>query len=228
MTSETPTPRGAVPPEDVVGGFDEPAFWRVVAQALAPRSDGSMVLHSCIFATIRKSAQLSQECMGKSMRRWAIFGLAGFLLASCGRSPDQATIPRDSYPDERAFNSGIKQYPYKATAERVKRIVDGVPSLESCMTKEEVHALLGAPDYSDVSYGPKGPHAHWLGSVWMFYISKQSDGGNVKDPRVEVFFDTTDRAKWIVPTGIAGTHEIGSPEAICAGRKLTSPFGRKT
>lgn len=119
------------------------------------------------------------------------------------------------------FVSGIRSYPYTAPAERRARIAEGAKLLHWCMTKDEVSRLLGAPDYSEINYGPKGPGERWLGSSWMFYISMQSDKVNLKDPRVEILFDTTDRAHWLAPTGIEGANEIGAPDAVCTKTKLT-------
>lgn len=89
------------------------------------------------------------------------------------------------------------------------------------MTKDEISALLGAPDFSEIGYGPKGPNARWNGLWWMYFVSKQSDLSNMKDPAVEIFFDTTDRAHWIVPHGIEGASEIGSVEVACTEIRLT-------
>ncbi|GLQ87138.1 hypothetical protein GCM10007898_07040 [Dyella flagellata] len=124
-------------------------------------------------------------------------------------------IPRDAYPDARAFLSSIKRYPYVASMERAARITAGAKELRRCMTKGEVGASLGAPDYAEVSYGPKGPNARWLGSSWVFYISKRSDDVNLNDPRLEVFFDTANRAQWIVPAGIEGVNVLGAPNFVC-------------
>lgn len=155
------------------------------------------------------------------MRRMISFGLAVALLVGCGHPQDPATIPRDSYPDGRAFERSIKQYPYKATTERAARIIAGVKKLHRCMTKDEVSALLGAPDFSEIAYGPKGPNARWQGSWWMFFVSKRSHMMNMQDPMVEVFYDTTDRAHWIVAHGIEGASEIGSAEVPCTEIRLT-------
>ena len=155
------------------------------------------------------------------MQRLIPFGLAAALLAGCGHPQDPATIPRDSYPDGRAFESSIRQYPYKAPPERAKRIMDGLKELHRCMTKDEVSTLLGAPDISEISYGPKGPNPRWLGSWWIFFVSKQSDLMNMNDPMIEIFFDTTDRAHWVVPHGIEGASEIGSVEVACTEIRRT-------
>ncbi|BDU22563.1 hypothetical protein [Dyella sp. GSA-30] len=156
------------------------------------------------------------------MQRAILLGLVAVLVAGCGDGPqDLSAIPRDPYPNANSFFNDIKDHPYKVSAERVARIIEGVKNVHRCMTKEEVSRLLGAPDYSDISYGPKGPNEKWLGSRWMFYASMQSDAGNMKAPRVEVFFDTTDRAHWIVPTGIEGANEIGTASVVCTQVRST-------
>lgn len=156
------------------------------------------------------------------MRRSLCLVAIAALLTSCGSGPqDSTTIPHDSYPNSKAFLEGIKHYPYTASADRVSQITVGSRALHRCMTKDEIRALLGPPDYSDVAYGPKGPNARWLGYFWMYYISKRSDMVNLNDPRIEVFFDTTDRAHWIVPDGIEEASEIGAPDLVCTQVRLT-------
>jgi len=76
--------------------------------------------------------------------------------------------------------------------------------------------MLGTPDYSEVMSGPKGPDEKWLGWAWMYYLSKRSKATNLNDPRVEIFFDTSYRATWIVPTGVPGAHEIGGVRERCS------------
>lgn len=156
------------------------------------------------------------------MQRIMLFSLIAVLAAGCGgRQQDSATTPHDSYPNSQAFLSGIKSYPYAASAERRVRIIEGAKVLHRCTTKDEVSRLLGAPDYSEISYGPKGAGARRLESSWTFYISKQSDIVNLKDPRIEIFFDSTDQAHWLVPTGIEGASEIGAPDVVCTKRRPT-------
>lgn len=155
------------------------------------------------------------------MQPTLLLSLVAVLVAGCnGRWQDPATVPHNSYPSYQVFVSGIRSYPYIAPAERRARIAEGAKLLHWCMTKDEVSRLLGAPDYSEINYGPKGPGERWLGSSWMFYISMQSDKVNLKNPRVEIFFDTTDRAHWLAPTGIEGANEIGAPDAVCTETKL--------
>ena len=84
------------------------------------------------------------------------------------------------------------------------------------MTKREVEATLGKPDFSRSMFGPKGPGEKWLGFSWTYYLAKTGSTTNSKDPGIEVFFDTSDRAHWIVPTGIEGAREIGAPARPCA------------
>lgn len=149
-------------------------------------------------------------------QRATVLVLAAILVRCERHSQDQKTVPHDSYPDAKTFEESIKRYPYVASTARVARITKGTKELQRCMTKQEISALLGPPDASQTDYGPKGPNAWWLGSNWVFYVSKRSDMVNLEDPRVEIFFDTKDRATWIVPTGIVGAREIGFVNVGCA------------
>ncbi len=122
----------------------------------------------------------------------------------------------DGRPTFADFEKRVGGYPYKASPERTAAIKKGLPLLKKCMTKTEVDSLLGAPDFSQSNFGPKGPGEKWLGFGWTYYLAKRAETTNLNDPRVEIFFDTSDRAHWIVPSHIDGSHEIGAPNEKCA------------
>ena len=122
----------------------------------------------------------------------------------------------DGMPTYQDFENKIQQYPYSASPERVRQIVGGIFKVTGCMTKAQIEVLLGQPDYSQLDYGPKGPGEKWLGSHWMYYISKRNSGTNLYDPSVEVFFDTSGRAHWIIPSHINGAQEIGTAGEKCS------------
>jgi len=114
---------------------------------------------------------------------------------------------RNTYEE---FNSTIRSFPYTAPRERRDRIVRGHSTLEIGMTKEQVARVIGEPDYSVLGYGPKAPDMKWKGSSWVYYLSKREDLANSHDPVVRVFFDTENRAVWIVPSNVEGLREKGS------------------
>jgi hypothetical protein len=94
--------------------------------------------------------------------------------------------------------------------------MEGLKSIRQCMSNTEVQALLGRPDFSQSGFGPKGPNEQWLGFSWKCYLAKKdADITNSNDPSVQVFFDTSDRAIWIVPIQIAGEEELGAYNALC-------------
>jgi len=121
----------------------------------------------------------------------------------------------DGMPTYEEFERNIGDYPYRAKSERVAKIISGIPALTECMDKNQIQSLIGTPDYSSSSYGPKGPGEKWLGTSWMYYLTKQSSLVNTNDSTVEVFFDTKNRAHWIVPHHVDGGHEIGAVSAKC-------------
>ena len=114
---------------------------------------------------------------------------------------------RNTYEE---FKATIRSFPYTAPRERRDRIVRGYSELEIGMTKEQVARVIGEPDYSVLGYGPKGPDMKWKGSSWVYYLSKREDLANSHDPVVRVFFDTENRAVWIVPSNVEGLREKGS------------------
>ena len=121
----------------------------------------------------------------------------------------------DGMPTYEEFEKTIAQYPHHAKSERKTKIISGIAALKVCMDKIQVQSLIGAPDYSSTSYGPKGPGEKWLGTSWMYYLTKQSSLVNTNDSTVEVFFDTKNRAHWIVPHHVDGGHEVGAVSVKC-------------
>lgn len=107
------------------------------------------------------------------------------------------------------FRATIKLFPYSTSSERQLRIVKNYPSLRVGMDKQQVAALIGDPDYSELDWGPKGAHPHWRGSDWAYWLSMRSDESNLSDPRVEIFFGLDGHLTWAVPQGI-GLPEIGN------------------
>ena len=153
--------------------------------------------------------------MSSNMRtRCAIVAILVLLQATTAFGGGEESQRRPGHDGKRSyeeFRGSVKSFPYAASPERKDRILRGYPKLQIGMTKEEVAALIGEPDYSQLSFGPKGPNMQWKGSSWSYYLYKRGDGANTFDPRVEVFFGTDDRAKWIVPSNIEGLREKGSP-----------------
>jgi len=151
------------------------------------------------------------------MRRITSLQLISLLITSICWSasvPDTRAIPdgMQSYND---FEKKITRYPYIASKERSDKIVAGLKKVEVCMNKKQIMQLLGPPDYSQINYGPKGPGEKWLGSSWMYFLSKESELVNRNDPSVSVSFDTKDRAQWIAPSNVEGAYEIGTPGKEC-------------
>jgi hypothetical protein len=141
------------------------------------------------------------------------FSLFVFILFLSQENFAQST--KVAIPTYDEFESKIHLYPYHAKPERSGKIISGLASLKVCMNKMQIHPLLGKPDYTRINYGPKGPGEKLLGSSWMYYLSKKSDLVNINDSTVEVFFDTNDRAYWVIPHHIDGALEIGGVREKC-------------
>jgi hypothetical protein len=144
--------------------------------------------------------------------------VAAFLLclliatASCGRHEGeirQAPIS-DGKRSYEEFKQAVGSFPYTAPQWRQDRIRKGYVQVDVGATKDEIALALGDPDYSQNDYS-KEAKPGWIGSSWVYYIAKKSDGANVFDPVIHVFFGTDGRATWIVPRNIEGLNEKGSP-----------------
>jgi hypothetical protein len=146
-----------------------------------------------------------------------MFTLEATLIAAmcllCGCNLPAPPIGPKPKPDGKntceQFDASIKSYPYVASNERKDKIIQNYGKLEVGMSKDRIAELIGDPDYSQLDYGPKGPRAKWLGSNWMYYIRKQEDLVNMKDPCIQIFFDIDGHAHWLVPQAIDGLEEKG-------------------
>ncbi|WP_035356340.1 hypothetical protein [Edaphobacter aggregans] len=139
-------------------------------------------------------------------KQFALLCLLTYALPVLAASDKPVPDGQKSYKE---FRATIKSFPFSASAERKKQIGENYPSLRVGMTKKQVAALIGNPDYSELDFGPKGPGEHWLGSHWMYALFVREDSVNEKDPNIEIFFGTGDLVSWVVPSGLSGLSEIG-------------------
>ena len=163
-------------------------------------------------------------CTAESKRRSlppSLWMLLAFVLVcfGCRDKPDGKQTPAE-------FAAAIRSYPYEAPQTRKNTIVKNFPRLEVGMPKEQVAELIGDPDYSELSYGPKGPFPRWLGWWWIYWLRKRDSGVNVFDPCVNISFDTDGRAKWIAPSNVAGLTEKGTYLRKSSTADLAVAWGR--
>jgi hypothetical protein len=140
----------------------------------------------------------------------SIFALLCLLTSTLAGSPaaNDKPVP-DSQKSYQEFRATIKSFPYSAPVERKNHILKNYPNLRVGMSKKEVSALIGSPDYSELDFGPKGPREHWLGSSWVYQLFKQGDDTNLYDPMIEIFFGTDGLLFWAVPSGMSELSQIG-------------------
>ena len=106
------------------------------------------------------------------------------------------------------FHATIKSFRYSAPAERKERLLKNYASLRVGMTKNEVSALIGDPDYSEIAFGPKGPGEHWLGSDWNYVLFKEEDV--TTSIGIFISFGTDGLLRWAAPSRLPQFSEIGS------------------
>jgi len=147
----------------------------------------------------------------ESSSRAARHRISACALVCClGAALPVVAAETDGAPTPEQFHRTVQKFPYIAPPERAAMIRAGLAKVKHCANKATVRSLLGEPDFGRTSRGPKGPGEQWIGSSWVYYLSKMDSGTNRNDSRAEIFFDTGDRAVWIVPTRIEGAREIGA------------------
>ena len=135
-----------------------------------------------------------------------IFVATSFLV-SCYRQP--AT---DGKHNREQFVNSVRSFPYEASTERQSQLLGNYQKLSVGMSKEQVAAILGDPDYANIT-GPKtffGIQPNGTEWVYGIHCEDQFCGSTGPDKVVEVFFKLDDRAHLIVPHGIGSLKEIGN------------------
>ena len=97
---------------------------------------------------------------------------------------------------------------YAASTARRQRILARFKDLKLEMSRTKVEALMGRPDYEDVSrHATPLPHCDYL---WAYRLSV-SDPNYLSgaDQGVFILFTDADKAYWIHPQAIAGLQEKG-------------------
>jgi hypothetical protein len=135
--------------------------------------------------------------------------LAGFLLLignfGC-RAP--VTINAGSEAD---FAQRVGNFPYVASSTRQETILANYSKLRVGMSKPEVGALLGEPDYGELTR--PGKFADPDGSCWKYHLykAKKRWTNEEQDRLVYAFFDEAGKIYWIEPWNIDGLVRVGQP-----------------
>lgn len=111
------------------------------------------------------------------------------------------------------FISSVRSFPYRASDERKARLVENYPKLSVGMSKSQIAAALGEPDYSSFVAGKALMNYKGRGSEWVYclYSNHPFVGTSPNDEHITIFFDLDDRARWIIPEGLRGLEQIGQP-----------------
>ena len=136
--------------------------------------------------------------------------VTGVLVGCLGAAMLAVAAEPDGAPTVEQFQRAVHKFPYVAPPQRAAMILAGLARVKHCANKAAVRSLFGEPDFGRAPRDAKGPGDKWIGSSWVYYLSKMGAGTNRSDSRVEVFFDTANRAIWIVPSRVEGAREIGA------------------
>jgi hypothetical protein len=128
------------------------------------------------------------------------------IIVSDGIAANNQTVMQ-SLKDYEEFKESVSSFPYSISAERKDSILKNYKNLHVGITKEQVYALLGKPDYSQTLLGPKGPGEKWLGSKWTYVFLMNEE---TTDANIEIYFGTDELTYWIVPTSMDVLPEIGA------------------
>lgn len=147
------------------------------------------------------------------MKVFVFLALVTLMLPSCRREPLLDLHKSDGQKSYEEFMAGITGTRYEAPEERKQNIFSNYSRLRVGMTKQEIASIIGTPDYSQASYGPKGPGEKWLGWSWSYYLVWPDTRfvNEAQDELIQIFFDTKDRATWIALSSKTQLPHLGGP-----------------
>jgi hypothetical protein len=100
-------------------------------------------------------------------------------------------------------------YEYPATPERQQAIISGYPQLKLGQTREEVRALVGAPDYA-VAMHRRGSD-RFEGWQYLYYGHRLHLWTDANDQWVQIFFDrSSERLYYAYANALPGFTAIGA------------------
>ena len=139
---------------------------------------------------------------------------ASVQMESKNKSAARAFAPSNTYREMtyREFVASVGVFPYKASADRRKRLLNNYSKLVIGMSKDEVAALLGDPDFAD-KLQAKEPPFKQMGSEWIYYLLlNDANLTNEKtDQSISIFYGPDGKAHWITPLNIEGLTVKGHP-----------------
>lgn len=124
-------------------------------------------------------------------------------ITSCQNRPKP-----DGQKTEEDFAVSTKSFPVTASEQRQNQLRIDYPKLELGMSKQQVVAVIGNPDYSHISISPRD-YSQSTGSSWnyIFYCTGRFCGTTSEDKLIEVSFDLNDKVDWIKPSENSGLVE---------------------
>lgn len=134
------------------------------------------------------------------------------IILGCRHNPTPTTQPvADHKPSYEDFVS-THTFPYIASPERQAHLRQNYSRLSVGLVKDQVLEILGEPDYSSQEWSKQMPR-QYIGSNWTYFFEKPDYNltNLEKDKSIEVYFDASDGAHWIV-SNVEGLKEMGSPQ----------------
>ena len=137
------------------------------------------------------------------------------MLTWCmGCNPTQTSLIPPVSDGKATYEQFVQKnsFPHTISEQRKMLILDKYNKLQIGMTKQDVSSLIGDPDFSTYLYTKEYP-GEYLGTHWTYYFKKINPNlTNLKlDLSVNVFFDTADKAHWIVADNIESLAEKKVP-----------------
>ncbi|PLW99100.1 MAG: hypothetical protein C0594_17415 [Marinilabiliales bacterium] len=108
--------------------------------------------------------------------------------------------------DTKLFQKEVS-YPYKASENREKVILENMNKLEKGMTKKEVIELMSAPDEINLTYSSIKSKSkdNVIGSSLVYILKRKAESGSADqkgEKLIRIHFDNSEKLLWSTSTNI--------------------------
>jgi hypothetical protein len=97
-------------------------------------------------------------------------------MTGCRVSPVREACPADGEATYEQYTSRVAEYPFEAPPPRAEHLVEAYPKLALGMSRAEVRAILGPPDFSQSAVRKKSGDC--LAIIWRYVLYDLDEAAN--------------------------------------------------
>ena len=143
----------------------------------------------------------------------AVAFILTFLISCKGKITYTGSVEESQNYRFSEFIKNIQSFPYEASPEKRKKVIEGFSKLTLGIDKGEVKKILGEPDAEFFSYDTTRGKTY-LDSSWGYYLRRhEANHANDKyDQVVSIYFDPGEKLYWAHSDNIDLLKDKGGPQ----------------